>query len=157
MAITFAESSQARFQWDHWESMQGRRVAVFSYSIDRPHSQYWVCCVAIGSMTVNGLSRPRYKRWLSAYRGYVYADADSGSIVRFTLRNVDIPAEYDLQDNRNLVDYSTIPLGGKTFLLPIHAIHYTRKASGRTRDEIQFANYRKFDADTTIQFPTDEK
>jgi hypothetical protein len=157
LAITFAPSSQARFQWDHWENLRGRRVAVFGYSVDRVHSQYWVCCVATGSMTVNGVSRQRYRRWLSAYQGFVYADADTGIIVRFTFRNVEIPREYNLQDARNLLEYSTVTLGGKPFWLPARAVHYTRTEKGRTRDEIQFSNYRKFDADTNISFPTEEK
>jgi hypothetical protein len=155
--ITFAPSSQARFQWDHWESLRGRRVAVFGYSIDRAHSQYWVCCVAAGTVDVGGVRRQQNKRWLSAYRGFVYADADSGSIVRFTFRNVEIPQSYDLQDARNLLEYSTVTLGGKSFWLPARAVHYTRTAKGRTRDEIRFSNYRKFGADTNITFPTGDK
>jgi hypothetical protein len=157
LAITFDSRSQASFQWDHWENLRGQRVAVFRYSVDRVHSQYWVCCVATGTMTVNGVRRQRYKRWLSAYQGFVYADSDTGSIVRLTFRNVEIPPEYNLQDARNLLEYAAVTLGEKSFWLPARAIHYTRTDKGRTRDEIQFSNYRKFGANTNITFPTDEK
>ena len=108
-------------------------------------------------MTINGVSRRQYKSWISAYRGFVYADGDTGCIVRFSFRNVEIPAGYRLRDSRNLVEYSSVALGGKSFWLPIRAVHYTRREEGRTRDEIQFSNYRKFGADTNITFPTEEK
>lgn len=157
MAITFGASSHANFQWSHWESLRGRRVAVFSYFVDRDHSQYWVCCVSTGGMTVNGVRRQKYKQWMSAYRGFVYADADTGIIVQLTFLNVAIPEEYNLQDNRNLVEYSEVTLGGKSHLLPKRAIHFTRSIRGKTRDEISFSNYRKFGAESTIQFPTEEK
>jgi hypothetical protein len=157
LAITFGPYSQARFEWDHWESLQGRRVAVFRYSVEQARSQYSVCCVATGSVTVNGVKRQQFKHWVSAYQGFVYADPDSGNIVQFTFRNVDIPAEYNLRDSRNLVEYAEVTLGGRSFLLPTRAIHFTRSGDGRTRDEIQFSDYRKFGADSTIQFPTDQK
>jgi hypothetical protein len=157
LAITFAPESQAEFQWDHWENLHGRRIAALRFSIDRAHSQYWVCCVATGSMTVNGVTRQRYKKWISAYRGFVYADAGTGNIVRFTFRNVDIPAEYNLQDARGVVEYSTVTLSGKSFLVPAKAIHYSRTAKGRMRDEIVFSNYRAFGADSTLSFPAEGK
>ena len=154
---TFEPASQAQFEWDHWENLHGRRVAVFRFSIDRDHTQYWVCCVSTGSMTVNGVTRRRFKKWMSAYRGFVYADPDSGSILRFTFRNVEIPAEYNLQDARNLMEYSTVTLSGRSFLVPNRAIHYSRSEKGQMRDEILFTNYRMFGADSNISFPTDEK
>ena len=174
LRVTFAPASQARFQWDHWERLRHQRVAVFSYSIDRAHSQYWVCCISMGSMTVNGVRREQRQRWNSAYRGYVYADADTGIIVRFTLRNVDIPPDYNMVDARNVLDYSPVTVAGQQFWLPVSGIHYSRSATGRRRltskklghppdspsrwrDEIQFSNYRRLGAESTITFPTEDK
>jgi hypothetical protein len=174
LQVTFAPASQTRFQWDHWERLRRQRVAVFSYSIDRAHSHYWVCCNSMGSMTINGVRREQRQTWTSAYRGYVYADADTGIIVRFTLRNVDIPPDYNMVDARNLLDYSPVTLAGQQFWLPVSGIHYSRSATGRRRltskklghppdspsrwrDEIQFSNYRRLGAESTITFPTEEK
>jgi hypothetical protein len=157
LAMTFDPSSQARFEWDHWENPAGRRVAVFGYAVGRAHSQYSVCCAETGSITVNGVSHSRRKSWISAYAGFVYAEAETGSIVRFTFRDVDIPEQYNLQQNRNLLEYSTVTLGGKSFWVPVRAVHFTRREQGRTRDEIEFANYRKFGAESNISFPTEEK
>jgi hypothetical protein len=174
LQVTFATASQAQLQWDHWERLRGRPVAVFSYSIDRADSQYWVCCISMGTITTNGVRHVQRQKWTSAYRGCVYADADTGIIVRFTFRNVDIPPDYNIVDARNVLDYSPVTLGGRQFWLPVSGIHYSRSATGRRRltskklghppdspsrwrDEIQFSNYRKLEAESTITFPTEEK
>ncbi|HTP89236.1 MAG TPA: hypothetical protein VMJ34_19935 [Bryobacteraceae bacterium] len=157
LADTFDPASETQFVWDHWENLQGRRVAVFRFAIDRDHTHYWVCCVSTGSMTVNGIVRRRYKKWMSAYRGFVYADPDTGSILRFVFRNIEIPAEYNLQDARNLIEYSTVTLSGRTFLVPVRGVHFSRTQKGQVRDEIEFTNYRVFGADSSISFPKDEK
>jgi hypothetical protein len=137
--------------------LRGQRVAVVSFSVDRDHSQYWVCCVRTGSMTVNGVRRERLRRWNSAYRGLIYANADTGIILRLAFRNVDIPNEYNLQDARNLLNYSVVKLGEKSFWLPTAAVHFTVAEGSRARDEIRFSNYRKLGAESTITFPAEEK
>jgi len=174
LQVTFATASQAQFRWDHWERLRGRPVAVFSYTIDRADSQYWVCCISTGTMTTNGVRHTQREKWTSAYRGYVYADAETGIIVRFTFRNVDIPPDYNIVDARNVLDYSPVTLGGQQFWLPVSGIHYSRSPTGRRRltskklghppdspsrwrDEIQFSNYRKLGAESTITFPTEAK
>ncbi len=157
LAMTFDPQSQASFHWDHWGRVGGRRVAVFNYSIERAHSQYSVCCVVTGSVTVNGVTHQRTKSWISAYRGLIYAEAETGSIVEFTLHNVDIPEAYRLRDARDLVQYSAVTVGGSSMWLPSRAIHFTHREQGRARDEIQFSDYRKLGAESTLSFPTDDK
>jgi hypothetical protein len=156
LAMTFDPSSEAHFTWDHLESLHGRPAAVFRYAVDRAHSKYQVCCLEMGSVTIHGVIQPRKKPWMSAYRGLVYADAETGRILRIDYRNVNIPPESPLLDARHVIDYASFAIGEKPYWLPSRVTHYIRTPQFRTRDEIQFSNYRKFDAESTILFPTEE-
>ena len=156
LAFTFDPSSQTHFAWDHWESLHARQVAVFRYAVDQAHSKYQVCCLEMGSITIHGVIQPQKKPWMSAYRGFVYADPDTGRIVRIDYQNVNIPPESPLLDARHVVDYASFTIADKSYWLPSRVTHYLRTAQYRTRDEIQFSNYRRFGADSTILFPTDD-
>ena len=156
LAFTFDPASQAHFIWDHWESLHGRQVAVFRYGVDQAHSKYSVCCLQMGSITVHGVIQPQKKPWLSAYKGFVYADPDTGRIVRLDYQNVNIPPESPLRDARHVVDYASFTIGDKPYWLPERVTHYIRTPQYRTRDEIRFSNYRKFGAESTILFPTED-
>jgi len=156
LAHTFDPSSDANFQWDHWESLHGAQVAAFRYAVDQRHSKFRVWSRNVGAITVHGVTRPIERHWISAYRGLVYADPGTGVVVRFTFQNVDPPSGVDFQDGRNVVDYASAVIGGKSYWLPKSVVHYARYGESRTRDEIEFSNYRRFDAESTILFPTEE-
>lgn len=153
LAMTFAPSSQAQFKWDHWEMLHKERLAVFTFYVTRDHSHYEVCCVSTGTLTVGGVRKKRFRRWVSAYRGLVYVDPHTGIIARFTYQNVDIPSWVDLDGAGNLLDYSPTTIGDQSYWLPGKAVHYTTIGNFRTRHETEFSNYRKFKADSTITFP----
>ncbi len=156
LTITIDPASGAHFFWDHWELLHGQRVAVYRYSVDQERSQYRVCCTSAGNVTRNGfvLTENRRTAWMSAYRGYLYAMAESGAVVRQTVENVDIPTTSDLSEGRHLFEYSRVNLNGTDYWLPTHAVHYIRDAGYRWESEIEFSKYHKFGADTSITFPT---
>jgi hypothetical protein len=156
LAFTFDPSSQAHFTWDHWESLHGRQVAVFRYAVDQAHSKYQVCCLQMGSITIHGVIQPQRRPWMSAYRGFVYAAPETGRILRIDYRNVNLPPESPLLDARHVVDYASFTIGEKSYWLPSRVKHYIRTPQFRTRDEIGFSNYRKFGAESTILFPTED-
>ena len=150
---TFDPASQAKFDWDHWESAGEMKIGVWRFSVGREHSLYRVCCISAGSVTIRGVRRQKRETWASAYRGFLYAEAETGVIRRFTFHNVDIPSGYNLEDARNLLDFDRVTLGAGQVWLPVRAIHYARQGKFRTRSEIAFSNFRSFQADSTIQFP----
>ena len=152
LGLTFDPASKAQFHWDHWENRGQKRLAVFWYSVARENSEYTVCCASMGTITVNGFPQKQLKSWASAYRGFLYADPDTGAIERFTLRNVDIPTWVDMDAAGNWLDYTEVNLNGQTYRLPSKAVHHTQVRNYRTRDEIEFSNYRKFTAESTIIF-----
>jgi hypothetical protein len=153
---TFDPKSQARFDWNHWETVQGKRMAVWSVRVSREHSRYIVCCISLGTVTVGGVRRPQRKSWAAAYSGLLYSDPETGAIRRFAFRNVDIPEGYNLDDGRTLLDFEKVTLNARQVWLPRHALHYTRQAFYRNKNEIEFTDFHSFEADSVIAFPKDD-
>jgi hypothetical protein len=91
-----------------------------------------------------------------AYTGLIYADAANGMIMRVTLEALDLPASFPIQTARNQLDYDYTEISGNTFLLPLRAEVRMREGRLLIRNDIEFRNYRKFGADTTITFDTPE-
>lgn len=141
--ITFAPSSKAQFHWDHWENANGRHLAVLSYDVKLADSQFLVGTQAL----VQGRWQPPIDLRV-AYKGLVYADRDSGEIVRFTARAFEIPENYALDYGDTMLDYGPVNLGGKSFLLLTHSTTYmkTKEYCGLIRKD--FSDYRKFEAES---------
>ena len=157
LSETFDPSSETQFEWDHWETIGGKRLAAIRYHVARAHSQFAVCCISTGSMTVNGVRRKQLKKWISAYQGGIFADPETGVIRRFTYRNVEIPPGYNFDDARNLMDYEQVTLGGRSDWLPRRVIHYVRQGEQRKRSEIEFSGFQSFGSNSVLTFPADEK
>ena len=94
--------------------------------------------------------------WVSAYRGLIYADPDSGVIRHFVYQTVDIPPGNELDDARTFLDFEYITLKKSGAWLPRRALHYTRQQTYRTRSQIDFSAYHSFETDSSLDFPTDE-
>ena len=150
--------SDAAFRWNHFETLDGKRVAVFDYSVDVEHSQYeisWCCGKAI-----------------VAYRGQIFISPDSGTAVRLTREAVGLPAESGMAAVRNVVNYRPAEIGGRFYMCPSRGIatwyevtHVARERTpiGQTRtgedwvlaavtylNEVLFREYRKFGAEVKM-------
>ena len=77
----FDPGSAAEFNWDHWGTLRGKRMAVFSYAIDSGHSNY---TISYGE---------DQQRIITAYEGLVYADPDTGEVARIKFVAVNIPKD----------------------------------------------------------------
>jgi VWFA-related protein len=140
----FDPSTAARFQWDHWESFDGVKVAVLSWSVDRRHSRIQACCRA-----------PAHERFSVGHSGLVYAEPDTGAIVRLVLRYADLEKSDSLEDARLVLDYGSFDIGGRQYRLPAKAVMTAQTGQLRQRNEIEFSAYRRFQTDSTITFVAD--
>jgi hypothetical protein len=50
------------------------------------------------------------------------------------------------------INYGKIDIGGKNYLLPVHATVMVVTNVERDRNEIDFTGYRKFEAESTITY-----
>jgi len=139
MRAIFEPDTEARFDWDHWGTMRGRPAYVFSYDIDQPHSQYHIKWEDTLDIT-------------PAYRGLIYVDRDSNSIVRITQEAYDIPASYPVQAVKEVLDYDFQKIGDNEFMVPLKVVVNSRTTKYLSKNEVEFRLYKKFGADATIKF-----
>lgn len=139
----FEPDTQASFQWERWGTLRKKRAHVIRYQVPQSRSKWAI--VYEKSMQI----RP-------GYTGLIYADASNGMIMRVTLEALDLPPSFPIQVAKNQLDYDYTEISGSTFLLPLRAEVRMREGKLLIRNDIEFRNYRKFGADTSITFDTPE-
>jgi hypothetical protein len=139
----FEPETETVFLWERWGTLRGKRNHVLRYRVAQPNSKWAI--VYEKSMTIQ-----------PGYTGLIYADAQTGLITRVTLDAQDIPSFFPIQMARTQLDYDYTDIGGSTYLLPLRAEVKMREGKLLVRNDIEFRNYRKFGADTSITFDTPE-
>ena len=144
MRMTFAPLSKAQFQWDRWQVVHGKRVAVFTYAVDASHSHF--------SIGTNRLIAGVWVRetLMSAYRGLVYADPQSGVIVRLVAKATSIPNDYSIEEGNSILNYSDVEISGHGYPLLTSSTAYIRTKQYRSLIKKTFTDYRKFQADSRL-------
>jgi hypothetical protein len=135
----FEPESQARFEWDHWGTLRGRRSMVFAYRVPQSRSQWHI----------------NYERKLDlvpAYRGLVYIDKEKRQITRVTLEAIDVPATFPVKRAETILDYDYQDISGHTFLLPLKATTIMAADEYLTKNDTEFRVYRKYSAESDIKF-----
>jgi len=131
--------SEAWFTWSRWETLRSHSLAVFDYSVDKQHSTL--------SLSLSGLAKA-----IVPYHGSVFADPATGAVWRITDTATEIPASLLTREIGTTIDYDQIEIGGKSYLLPIEAVVSLLLETKKVRNEMEFQDYRKFEADTSITF-----
>jgi len=121
MAELLLGKGDAGFRWNHVETLDGKRVAVFDYSVDAAHSRYVVswCC---GKAMV-------------AYRGQILINPDSGALVRLTREAVGLPADSGMAAVRMAVDYGLVEIGGRLYMCPWRSIATSYEVAHSAREQ----------------------
>lgn len=143
MREVFEKDSQAVFQWERWGTLRGKRNHVIRYRVPQRGSKWSI--VYEKSMSIT-----------PSYAGFIYADAQTGMVTRVTLDAQEIPSYFPIQMAKTQLDYDYTEISGNTFLLPLRAEIKMREGKFLVRNDIEFRNYRKFGADTSITFDTPE-
>lgn len=131
--------SEAAFTWNRWNSLRGRRVAVFDYTVDKAHSTL--------SLRLSNLAKA-----IIPYHGSVYADPDTGAVLRITDTATEIPRSLRTEQISTEIDFDEVAIGGATYLLPTEAVVSVLLPRSKVRNELTFRNYRKFEAQSDIKF-----
>jgi len=142
----FEPASEAEFNWDHWATLRGRRMAVFNYFIDSGHSKW--------SITY-GSDKTDEQRIITAYKGLVYADANTGEVGRIRFIAVDIPRSFPVQETSETLDYDLVEISGNKYVVPLSATLLMKAGREASKNEIEFRAYRKFETDTNIKYDLD--
>jgi len=87
-----------------------------------------------------------------AYHGSLYADPATGAVWRITDTASDIPPALLTREISTTIDYDEVSIGTNKYLLPVEAIVSLLLENKKVRNEMEFRNYRKFEADSSIVF-----
>jgi hypothetical protein len=143
MREIFEDKSGATFNWDHWATLRGRRMAVFNYAIGSGRSGY----------SISYSSGPGdEQRIYTAYRGLIYADQDTGEIARITFEAIDIPQSFPVRQATEVLDYDLVDINGQQYVTPRAAKLYMTAGREKTKNELEFRNYRKFGTESAITY-----
>ena len=134
-ATIFGPLANGQFEWSRWETLAGRRMAVFSFRVPPGAKNY-----------------PDGKHaFVIAFHGLVYADPSDGMVMRRET-HVDGPPGYPYEESGWDIDYGPVTISGREMILPVKVVARYREGRFLSRNEIQFTNYRKYEADSTVTF-----
>jgi len=138
----FEPKAGGTFEFDREQTDPGQRVCIFRYR------------VPLATTTL--LAVVGFNSTPMAHHGHVYADCDTGSVVRF---QTETEPAWISEDDRKVavgtlldVHYGMTNIGGKEFLVPLEVQEIALFDKSLTKVEIKYSQYRKYDADSSITF-----
>lgn len=146
---TFDPNTGADFRWERWATQKDQRVYVFAFRVPQ----------------AKGYGLVESKRTLLvAYKGLVYADPQTGAVLRVEIQ-CDIPKDSEYKELELTLDFKPTDVAGREFILPFHYHMHSRKEAGalgskttryavvsETINEADYKAYRRFDADSSVTF-----
>lgn len=140
----FDPAARAEFAWERWGKLRDRLQHVYRYRVQQPNSKYSITWTSGPNSTPQTI--------VAGYSGYVYADADTGLLMRMTLKAEDIPVDYPIQKVDQVLDYDFTKIGESEYLLPLKSVVKSRAGKILTKNELEFRSYRKFGTESVITF-----
>jgi len=135
-------ATAASFRRSGTDTIHGRSTIVFKLDIPRERS-HW---------RIESTSQLYYP----AIRGSIWVDKETSRVMRIEIEARNLPTLFPLDTVESATDYDFIRLAAaeQEFLLPADAevLSCERGSSNCSRNRIEFHNYRKFDAATSISF-----
>jgi hypothetical protein len=140
----FDPETTANLEWKRQASLDHRAIYVLNYRVPQ----------------LKGYTLTESKRTIQVpYQGFVYADAETLGVVRIEMKVLvaDIPKDSEYVNVGLTLDYNPEPVAGQEHILPSHYLLNYQMKKGMAFYGAEYTNYRKFSADTTIQFEGDKK
>jgi hypothetical protein len=136
----FSPLTAAEFHFRKDSIVSGIEAKVYDFSVERPRSHWHV---QVPSQSIN-----------PAYEGAVWIDPKSGRVLRIEMQARALPEEFPLDTVESAVDYAKVRIGEGEFLLPVRAENLScqRGTPNCSRNTIDFRNYHKYNADSSITF-----
>ncbi len=158
LMLLFHPTSKAEFKFEEWSTIGDRRVAVYTYQVKRIYSHFEMR-VATNSV-------------VAGYHGEVFIDEATQRVLRVA-ESIDVPEGFPVQFSHNTEDYDFVDVSGHQYLLPVQCeslaadLPPLRGRGGRLMDTesqkanqiryrnvIEFKDYRKYAAESTLSFDT---
>jgi hypothetical protein len=140
MKSIFTPETETEFHWQSWFTLRGRQTHVYSYRVLASKSNYH-------------LRVPEKKLDLvPGYHGLIFVDARRHFVHRITVHPDDIPPSFPIQEVSLALDYEYTRIGDADFLLPLQFELRSREGNLLVKNDVDYDNYRKFNADSNITF-----
>jgi hypothetical protein len=128
LSTVFVDAAKSSLGWGHWETGPGGATeAVFQYAVPKDKSNYQVvfCCTAEG---VEAATSARPFQQQVAYHGEIAIDPSNGDILRLVV-TAEIEPGNPLTKAASVVEYSSIVIGGQSYVCPLKSISLSQAAS----------------------------
>ena len=123
------------------QKFAGREAIVFDYTVAQEHS-HWT------------MVSPDGRRYKPAYEGAAWIDRATRRVLRIEQRTTAIPRDFTVSRAEATLEYGFAKIDQSTYLLPARGenIGCMSGSGACTRNTIEFRNYRKFTAESTVSF-----
>ena len=125
------------YEWSRWDTLAGRKVAVFSLRVPESSSQ----------LAFSNEDGPR----VAGFHGLLYADAATAQVMRVEIQ-AEPPPDVAVRESTVEVDYGEVMIADQAFFLPVHAVVRARIAGHLFRNETEVLRYQKYAASSTVTF-----
>ena len=141
----FVPTSRTTFRWLHWTTLRKRQAYVLAFRIDARNSTFTLRVGRYGGLETSTVP---------GQHGVVYIDRETRDVLRVDCESDSIPPDFPLAGATRTLDYGTAEVGGKSYLLPLHAEvrMMPRGVDPVTRNDVEFSAFRKFAGESTISF-----
>ena len=139
-----APQTDADFHNKRSTTIVNRAAYKYDYSVEQPNSNWEIHASA--------------ESYHPGYTGTIWIDKENFRVLRIEMSAKNMPRAFPLDAVESALDYDYVLISDQKFLLPAHSesLSCIRGTSECTRNVIDFRNYRKFGADTTIKFETEK-
>lgn len=136
----FSPRTNADFHGKRNATIVNRAAWQYDFTVEQPNSHWHV-------QVENGAYMP-------GYSGTVWIDKENSRVLRIEMSAERLPTSFLLDQVEWAVDYDYVAIGEGRYLLPVHSetLSCERGTNQCSRNVIDFRNYRKFTADTSITF-----
>jgi len=134
----FHPNTEAQFQTGGDSPIAGFDAQVYDFQV-RSENSHWRVQAESQSVT-------------AGYEGSVWVDPNTARVLRIEIQARDLPANFPMDKVESAVDYSYVFIGGKSFLLPVHAetLGCERGSIECSHNLIDFRNYHEFKSEIKI-------
>ena len=133
----FASNTQAKFTRRTAAMVGTTAVEVYDIAVQQPNSHWKIM----------------YGRTIQpAYKGSVWIDPKTSRVMRLEMRAIKLPDDFEMDVVESTVEYGWVKIGTERYLLPTRSENLSCKRGTFlcSKNEIEFRNYRKFTAESTI-------
>lgn len=124
LGLVMADILKGKMGWGHWEQGATGQVAVFRYQVPEDRSNYTVryCCF------FGNQGAMREYEGIPEYHGEIAIDPASGAVLRLVVKT-DLKPGPPISRSDVAVEYSSVEIGGKSYICPVKSISITTAAA----------------------------